>query len=135
MKMYAIVNQQYLSEKQCGIQATHACSELFSQYHLQPRSKAFKSYAEWAIYYKKLILVEGGNCVTLNKTFKKLKKMADEIGLPIVKFKEDNTLNNAVTAIGLIFPTEESLDFLDMTTKQYETYQKMEAILSTLRLV
>jgi hypothetical protein len=135
MKMYAIANNQYLSEKQCGIQGMHATSELFAKYHVEPKSKAFAVYKEWATNHKTVILTKGGNCLSLKKTFTKLKKLADELNLPIAKFNEDKTLNNAFTCIGIIFPTEESFDFFNFNVDQMNAYDKLDDELSRLQLL
>jgi hypothetical protein len=131
MKMYAIVNHQYLSDKQCGIQSIHACSEFFAQYYKKPRSKEFKFYTEWATKHKTVIMVRGGNCVTLKKTFKKLTKMATSLGIPVVKFHEDEMLNRAVTSVGVVFPTREQFK----TKAQLEAYDKLNAELFKFQLL
>jgi hypothetical protein len=131
MKVYAIMNDQYLSHKQCGIQGMHVGSEFFAKYHTLPKSKEFNFYKDWACFHKTVIMCCGGNHVTLKKLYKKLEKLASSIGIPVVIFREDEMLNRAVTGVGVVWPSRESFK----TKAQLEAYDKLNIELSRLRLL
>lgn len=109
MKLYTFTANQYLSPIQCGIQSTHACSELYANYCDDPDSLEFQYFDEWAHQHKTAIFLRGGNCVTLGDIYEGLKGYCADLQLPLVVFGEDETLNYARTAIGLIVPDEETI--------------------------
>lgn len=121
MKFMIFVNNQYLSDKQCGIQSVHVGSEMANHaYRLNnnPHDKAhyqaeIDAYYDWSTNYKTVILLRGGNCSTLETIYDILQTYGITYKLPVVKFHEDETLSFALTGVGMIVPEFSEQEILD----------------------
>lgn len=113
MKLITFTANQYLSDKQCGIQSTHAAIRLYSRFCEDSASDEFQYFDEWAHNHETAVFLRGGNSVILEKIEDTLLDYCRELRLPLVTFKEDETLNYALTAVALIFPEKEELFEVD----------------------
>lgn len=103
IRLYTFVNHVYLSEKQLGIQTAHLVSTLG---HKDLKENGLKPslYKTWAEKYHTIIMKRGGNCESLHKLITELK--ARDIPLLYAPFFEDKqSLNGAITGVGIIVPS------------------------------
>lgn len=103
MRLYSFVNY-YLSPLQHGLQTAHCVSDLMVRY--KTNTKAHKLVVDWAVNHKTIIICRGGNSAELDTLFRQLEQLAEnELGLPIVRFMEDQqSLANATTAVSVVVP-------------------------------
>lgn len=109
MRLYTFVNHIYLSDKQKGIQSAHVVSELFSENSAWNKwhKNAYNMLMTWATDYKTVIVLKGGNNQALYDLTDELGPLADEIGLPMTSFFEDEeSLAGAITCVGIIVPAK-----------------------------
>lgn len=94
-RLYVLTNM-YLSSIQKGIQTAHVVGELF----IQPHDDTGISHY-WARNNKTIIVLNGGNHLSLLRMYTHFQLSTYTCAL----FREDeNSLRNAVTAIGIILP-------------------------------
>lgn len=102
-RLYSLTNF-YLSSLQHGLQTAHVVSDLFVKYGSQSGPE-LNALLHWAAADKTIIILNGGNCESLQKTMELWSGPALDLGLPFTLFKEDGpSLNGALTAIGIILP-------------------------------
>lgn len=108
--LYSFVNY-YLSDLQRGLQTAHVVSELFIKYdYLQPQENNRLHF--WARNNKTIIILNGGNSKNLLDINCFLYGRA--YGYPTERFYEDkDSLNGALTCVGLIFPQFSKEDLED----------------------
>jgi hypothetical protein len=109
LRLYSFVNY-YLSDLQRGLQTAHLVSEIFTKYILSNDNIA-TILNKWACKDKTIIILNGGNCEDLMHKYNILNKISE---YPFAMFCEDkNSLNGALTCIGIIFPEfyKEDLEF------------------------
>lgn len=104
MKFFTLVNNKFLSDKQCGIQSTHACSGLYKKYNDNLFSPEFRIFHEWATKHERMVMLRGTDCLVLQQSYERIKHYAEILKLPHVIYNEDGTLNFAITSIGFILP-------------------------------
>lgn len=103
MKLYSFVQSLHLNNLQAGLQTGHLISDMFMKY--DSKCKKGKDLREWASNHKTIIILEGGNCLKLEENYEILKIFSKQLHLPIAKFNEDESLNGALTCVGIITPT------------------------------
>lgn len=105
MRFYGFGNY-YLSSLQQGLQAGHCVGELFAQYR-NDKDKSDMTY-EWAKNHKTMVLLNGGNSLSLQNLFEEFKVLQGMgMNLPFVKFHEDEqSLGGALTYVGMIVSSE-----------------------------
>lgn len=98
MRLYTFTHM-YLSDIQKGIQSAHIVAELVNL----PKTNLMElHFSYWSKRDKTIIVLNGGNCQSLEKIFNYL---STETTLQIVKFHEDEqSLNGALTAVGVLIP-------------------------------
>ena len=133
MKLYTLVNDQYLNHKQCGIQSTHALAEMSVKYG--HNSKPYKVYENWAKNHKTMIMLRGGNSKSLEYHFDRLHVFAITLYLPIAKFYEDDTLNGALTAVAIIVPPDCEKYVVDGALYEYAATQQLINVMAYFKLV
>lgn len=100
-RFYSFTNF-YVSSLQKGLQTAHAVSEMSVS---KMSDKATAVYNDWAKIDKTIIILNGGNCAGLKDIFNICESFGEKLGLPVVKFHEDEqSLNGALTAVGIILP-------------------------------
>lgn len=112
-RLYTFTNV-YISSMQKGIQTAHVVSELFAECQSSIERLDDLSYCaqmdillEWATHDKTIIVLNGGNQATLMNIHQEMIKFAAANNYPCTMFREDEqSLNGAVTAIGIIIPNE-----------------------------
>lgn len=98
MRLYSFVNS-YLSPLQQGLQTAHLVGE-FS--HKISTDQAL-TYVTWAEDYKTIIILNGGNCASLNELITQFQTPENQY--PWGYFFEDReSLNGALTCVGIILP-------------------------------
>jgi hypothetical protein len=108
-RLYSWVNV-YLSPIQHGIQTAHVTSELFAKYHDMKSETAVLQ--EWARSDKTIIILQGGNAAGIRSAYSTIRAASDLVAqdgviLPYAVFHEDeDSLDNAITAAGVILPYE-----------------------------
>lgn len=132
MKLVILINNQYLSPAQCGVQAVHVCSDMYGKYNNDAESYPIElsMYNDWATNHKTAVILKGGNCVTLTDSWKILEQYAYFLHLPIHAFHEDATLNNALTGVGIILPEAH-----DLSIWSRPTFNELRAYLDTFKLL
>ena len=131
MRLYTFCNF-YLSSIQQGIQSAHCLHEMFIKYDdvtYNPFNKALNwndnelSSKEvlhgWAANHKTMIVLNGGDSLSLSGILAKIQILASACNLPYTSFCEDErSLNNALTCVGIILP--ESVYEYDVTAPNAE---------------
>lgn len=98
--MYCVLNR-YMNGIHCGIQASHAVTEMFVD---DPDNAALQ---RWASKDKTMILLHGGMQSHLLETRAKIQDTAKEyrIDVPTSEFREEqDALNNALTCVAFVLP-------------------------------
>jgi len=117
MRLYSFTNY-YLSPIQQGIQTAHLVGEM-SQKTLVDNGY----YHRWVNYYKTIIVLNGGNNFALRELSIRLKQLTEcyDFYQTVSSFYEDReSLNGAITAVGLIVP-EEVYDASKDPLNQFQT--------------
>lgn len=115
LRLYSFVNY-YLSDLQRGLQTAHLVSELFAYYG----DDEYDGYSQdmydmlflWANAHKTIIILNGGNSQNLQTIYDFIDQKYDG-NYPFEMFLEDKeSLNCALTCVGIIFPefTKEDVD-------------------------
>jgi len=92
----------HLSGIQKGIQAGHCLAEIWLR---SERILSLRNIMhEWANKHKTMIVLNGGDCTVLLKLSGQLAIHWSDLRLPWGYFHEDASLNNAMTAVGIIVP-------------------------------
>lgn len=100
-RLYSFVNHLYMNEKQWGIQTAHCVSTM----SVQAKKDQLAMYEEWAETEPTIIMCEGGNVAMLHDLYTRLKSLADSLGLPCVKFHEDEqSLGGVITSVAVLVP-------------------------------
>jgi hypothetical protein len=100
MRFYAFGNY-YLSSLQQALQAHHACQEIYNIYQTPAKRDI---YSDWSKNHKTIVLLNGGNSADLQDLYNFF-NLADNPYL-FAKFHEDEqSLNNALTSVGIILPS------------------------------
>jgi hypothetical protein len=95
MRAYFFTNY-YMSPIQKGIQALHCVADMFVYQPCQ-------MLEDWAGQHKTVVLLNGGNSADLIEINQQLKDA--EVTYPFSMFSEDEqSLNGAVTCVGIILP-------------------------------
>ena len=107
-------SHQYLSPLQKGLQTAHLVEELNLKYNvagnagwrsLQGNVKsAYNILTEWGKFHKTIIILNGFNSANLLKIYNELFEICESLSLPFAKFNEDESLNNALTCVGIVVP-------------------------------
>lgn len=106
LRLYSFVNY-YLSDLQRGLQTAHVVAEIFLKYKCEK-----STVIDWAFFNKTIIILNGGNCKSLRNIYQLLYKNSS--GYPFDYFEEDQeSLNGAISCVGLIFPEITKQDILD----------------------
>lgn len=101
LRLYSFVNY-YLSDLQRGLQTAHLVSELYMKYRFSSSRVTFILDA-WAYMNKTIIILNGGNQKNLSDILHQFQKAG--LNYPYTMFQEDDdSLNNALTCVGIIFP-------------------------------
>jgi hypothetical protein len=66
-------------------------------------------------------MARGGNCITLEQHYQTLLKLAKPLKLPVIRFYEDETLNFAVTSVGIVMPSEVTWYSTQILRNKYKT--------------
>lgn len=89
-----IWNHRWLSSLQKGIQTAHLIAEM--------SLLSTPEFTDWAVFYKTIIMLDGGSSDNLNQISNKL--MFEKACLLEDAFEEDRkSLNGATTCVGAIF--------------------------------
>lgn len=94
----------YLSSLQQGLQAGHTVAQLFVEHTGEKLSQVH----EWAKNHKTMVLLNGGNSLSLANLHEKFNMWSQE-GMPFAfaKFNEDEqSLGGALTYVGIILPND-----------------------------
>jgi hypothetical protein len=103
MRLYTFTNF-YLSSIQQGIQSAHCLHDLFLNYN-NPNQEADHILLTWAEYHKTMIVLNGGDSLSLAELYAELLPLATDREYPIGTFSEDaRSLNNALTCVGIVLP-------------------------------
>lgn len=96
----------YLSSLQQGLQSAHCISDMFLKYQKKKAKKEIMY--DWAKNHKTMVLLNGGNSLVLEQTFKFFKELKSYgMNLPYQLFHEDEqSLNGALTYVGIVVPSE-----------------------------
>lgn len=110
LRLYSFVNY-YLSDLQRGLQTAHLVSELFINYDRVCSPMENNCLHYWAHNNKTIIILNGGNC----KSLFEINSIIHSKGYPYPheRFYEDkDSLNGALTCVGLVFPefTKQDVD-------------------------
>ncbi len=104
MRFYGFGNY-YLSSLQQGLQSAHVIGDLsVASIHNGSVTEKGKIFFDWAKNHKTMVLLNGGNSLSLEELFQKLKHF-EKLGmhLPFAKFHEDEqSLNGALTYVGIV---------------------------------
>lgn len=101
LRLYSFVNY-YLSDLQRGLQTAHLIPELYMKYRFSS-SGATLILDAWAYMNKTIIILNGGNQKNLADILHQFQKAG--LNYPYAMFQEDDdSLNNALTCVGIIFP-------------------------------
>jgi len=108
MRLYSFVNM-YLSGKQQGIQTAHVVSEMAMA---EQTTKVSTIFNEWAKNHKTIIMLNGGNCASLEGIYDHIWEFVNsdvferhDCNIPMSVFYEDEqSLNGAPTAVGVVLP-------------------------------
>lgn len=96
----------YLSSLQQGLQSAHCIADMFVKYRKEnlPQETVY----EWAQNHKTMVLLNGGNSLTLSEIHKFFIELKDlGMDLPFSLFHEDEqSLNGALTYVGIVVPSE-----------------------------
>jgi hypothetical protein len=109
MRFYSFTNALYMSPLQLGLQTAHCVAEMSQN----EKFENVEMFNEWANYHKTIIIYDGGNHRALEEIFDFINTPNNPF--PIAMFREDEeSLNNAVTSVGIVLPEEvyESARFL-----------------------
>lgn len=102
MRLYSFANY-YLSPLQHGLQTAHCVSEM-SQLGKIAELRVFN---EWAMDHKTVIILNGGNSKMISDTYDLFEAPAKKLGLPLVKFYEDEqSLGGALTSCAIVLPED-----------------------------
>lgn len=103
MRLYTFSNF-YLSSIQQGIQSAHCLHDMFLTYR-DTDNKADGTLYEWAEHHKTMIVLNGGDSLSLQELYDELSVLAHKRFYPYGKFSEDTrSLNNALTCVGVVLP-------------------------------
>lgn len=101
-RLYSFVNHLYMNEKQWGIQTAH-CVSTMSLY--KQNTPQYQMYHDWALIEPTIIMCEGGNVAMLTDLHARLARLSDALGLPCVKFHEDEqSLGGVITSVAVLVP-------------------------------
>lgn len=96
----------YLSQIQHGIQAAHVVTRMFAIHGQEKKSKESEILYEWAKNPTK-ILLNGGTQKNLLRIHHVIANVCKSLNFPYALFNEDeDSLNQAVTSVGVVVPTE-----------------------------
>lgn len=111
-RLYSLTNM-YLSSLQKGLQTAHLVADLSLDSHMD--SQVNKIFTEWAVRDRTIIILNGGNSLNLERWEQFLKDFNRR--WPWVAFREDQqSLNGAITTVGLIIPDSVYLNQSDDST-------------------
>lgn len=101
-RLYSFVNHLYMNQKQWGIQTAHCVSTMSLYKQNTPQHGMFH---DWALNEPTIIMCEGGNVAMLTDLYDRLKVLTDALGLPLVKFHEDDrSLGGVITSVAVLVP-------------------------------
>jgi hypothetical protein len=126
---------------QKGLQTAHLVSEVFVKYMYSSSAQAPITF-EWAQNHKTVIILNGGFHGDLISLYETLDPLAEELGLPVVKFHEDEqTMNKMCTTVGIIVPSDiYNLEITfdpqtqDIWAEDFTPQQQLKAIISKYKL-
>lgn len=109
MIFYSFTNM-YTAGIHAGIQTAHAVHSMQRKYAAADGMRGWIAAAEtmynyWADQCQTIIVLNAGYHSALESLYEELQKPAEELELPVVKWKESSeALNGATTAVGIIVP-------------------------------
>lgn len=107
MRLYTFCNY-YLSSLQQGLQTAHVVHELFTKYgdvnegHRYDKLE-YEQLLNWAEDHKTIVILNGGNCLTLNDLLTFLYGDSNEFAFSGF-YEDEQSLNNALTCVGIVLP-------------------------------
>lgn len=103
LRFYSFINF-YLSSIQQGIQTAHLVSDLMAE-NWETKSPAAMRMRRWARDHKTIITLNGGNAAMLEEFLAFLKEHEKDWDFCFTDFHEDEqSLNSAITGIGMVLP-------------------------------
>lgn len=106
-RLYAFVNNLYMSPIQWGIQTAHCVSSLMAEY-FQRQSELpnrFDAVMEWAVGSPTIIVCQGTNVAGLTALNDTLGPLADKLDLAWTRFHEDEeSLGGVITSVAVLVP-------------------------------
>lgn len=119
-----------LSSIQQGLQAAHCIADMFVRYQHTKSDTIRNMLDQWAKYDKTIILLNGGNCADLYSKYLAIRRICETLQYPYEMFSEDQqSLNNAITCVGLIVPETIYKMETDLITSEYPTDETDLALL------
>lgn len=101
-RLFTFVNF-YLSQIQQGIQTAHVVSDM----SLEDNKAKKPIFDEWARNDKTIIVLNGGNTEMMEADYAVVKRLSENLVLPVARFHEDEaSLGGVFTAFGIIVPKE-----------------------------
>lgn len=100
MRLYSVVNSNWIKPLQCGLQTAHAVGNISVKY--SRGSDQYPIYEEWATNHKTIIILNGGNNAGIRKAY----DIFSVTGLPFTAVHEDyDSLDGALTSASIIVPS------------------------------
>jgi hypothetical protein len=110
-KLYSFVNF-YLSDIQRGLQTAHVVNEFAKKYSIWANRESVSEvsqYVDWATLGQTLVLLNGGNHEDLLTKWMMFDNKRNRY--PWSYFREDQSLNRSLTAVGIILPEKFDPEF------------------------